>query len=226
VAYIVQQQEPSARRGPLWWVVGWAALQRQRWHGVPSFEVLGVLAQLSSRSSRPSMACRLNPGASLDSYPISIQGFAFLKSSATLGFLPLLRCAFTGQIKVGPRAASHRLRHSSESAILRQHAVFVCSPAMSLSAAAVAPDAALTLPGLLPPPVLVHRSVLIVAGGGRDLAWPVERIASTLLLELPKIGRWVWSASAWISTPSGSARQAAAAAAPVRGFRLWCSRPG
>jgi len=52
---------------------------------------------------------------------------------------------------------------------------------MSLSSAAVAPAAALALPGLLPPPVLVHRSVVIVAGGGRDLAWPVERIASALL---------------------------------------------
>ena len=52
---------------------------------------------------------------------------------------------------------------------------------MSLSSAAVAPAAALALPGLLPPSVLVHRSVVIVAGGGRDLAWPVERIASALL---------------------------------------------
>jgi hypothetical protein len=52
---------------------------------------------------------------------------------------------------------------------------------MSLPSAAVAPAAALALPGLLPPPVLVHRSVVIVAGGGRDLAWPVERIASALL---------------------------------------------
>ena len=52
---------------------------------------------------------------------------------------------------------------------------------MSLSSAAVAPAAALALPGLLPPPVHVHRSVVIVAGGGRDLAWPVERIASALL---------------------------------------------
>jgi hypothetical protein len=52
---------------------------------------------------------------------------------------------------------------------------------MSLSSAAVAPAAALALRGLLPPPVLVHRSVVIVAGGGRDLAWPVERIASALL---------------------------------------------
>ena len=46
---------------------------------------------------------------------------------------------------------------------------------MSLSSAALA------LPGLLPRPVQVHRSVVIVAGGGRDLAWPVERIASALL---------------------------------------------
>ena len=52
---------------------------------------------------------------------------------------------------------------------------------MSLSSAAVAPAAALALPGLLPPPVLVHRSVVIVAGGGRDLAWPVGCIASALL---------------------------------------------
>ncbi len=52
---------------------------------------------------------------------------------------------------------------------------------MSLSSAAVAPAAALALPGLLPRPVQVHRSVVIVAGGGRDLAWPVERIASALL---------------------------------------------
>jgi len=52
---------------------------------------------------------------------------------------------------------------------------------MSLSSAAVAPAAALALPGLLPPSVLVHRSVVIVAGGGRDLAWPLERIASALL---------------------------------------------
>jgi hypothetical protein len=33
----------------------------------------------------------------------------------------------------------------------------------------------------LPPPVLVHRSVVIVAAGGRDLSWPQERIASALL---------------------------------------------
>ena len=52
---------------------------------------------------------------------------------------------------------------------------------MSLSSAAVAPAAALALPGLLPPSALVHRSVVIVAGGGRDLAWSVERIASALL---------------------------------------------
>ena len=52
---------------------------------------------------------------------------------------------------------------------------------MSLSSAAVAPAAALALPGLLPRPVQVHRSLAIVAGGGRDLAWPVERIASALL---------------------------------------------
>ena len=52
---------------------------------------------------------------------------------------------------------------------------------MSLSSAAVAHAAALPLPGLLPPPVLAHRSVVIVAGGGRDLAWPVERITSALL---------------------------------------------
>jgi hypothetical protein len=52
---------------------------------------------------------------------------------------------------------------------------------MSLSSAAVAPAAALALPCLLPPPVQLHRSVVIVAGGGRDLAWPVERIASALL---------------------------------------------
>jgi hypothetical protein len=52
---------------------------------------------------------------------------------------------------------------------------------MSLSSAAVAPAAALALPGLLPRPVQLHRSVVIVAGGGRDLAWPVESIASALL---------------------------------------------
>ena len=52
---------------------------------------------------------------------------------------------------------------------------------MSFSSAAVAPAAALALPGLLPSPVQVHRSVVIVAGGGRDLAWPIERIASALL---------------------------------------------
>jgi len=52
---------------------------------------------------------------------------------------------------------------------------------MSLSSAAVAPAAALALPGLLPRPVQLHRSLVIVAGGGRDLAWPVERIASALL---------------------------------------------
>ena len=38
---------------------------------------------------------------------------------------------------------------------------------MSLSSAAVAQAAALPLPGLLPPPVLAHRSVVIVAAGGR-----------------------------------------------------------
>ncbi|MEB3167864.1 MAG: hypothetical protein VKK97_03940 [Synechococcaceae cyanobacterium] len=52
---------------------------------------------------------------------------------------------------------------------------------MSLSSAAVVPAAALALPGLLPRPVQLHRSLVIVAGGGRDLAWPVERIASALL---------------------------------------------
>ena len=52
---------------------------------------------------------------------------------------------------------------------------------MSLSSAAVAPAAALALTGLLPPPVQLHRSLVIVAGGGRDLAWPVERIAAALL---------------------------------------------
>jgi hypothetical protein len=52
---------------------------------------------------------------------------------------------------------------------------------MSLSSAAVAQAAALPLPGLLPPPALAHRSVVIVAGGGRDLIWPQARIASALL---------------------------------------------
>ena len=46
---------------------------------------------------------------------------------------------------------------------------------MSLFSAAMAQAAA------LPPPVLVHRTVVIVAAGGRDLAWPQERIASALL---------------------------------------------
>ena len=52
---------------------------------------------------------------------------------------------------------------------------------MNLSSAAVVHAAALSLPGLLPPPVLAHRSVVIVAAGGRDLSWPQERIASALL---------------------------------------------
>ena len=52
---------------------------------------------------------------------------------------------------------------------------------MSLSSAAVAQAAALPLPGLSPPPVLADRAVVIVAGGGRDLSWPQERIASALL---------------------------------------------
>jgi hypothetical protein len=52
---------------------------------------------------------------------------------------------------------------------------------MSLLSAAVAHAAALPLPCLLPPPVLAHRSVVIVAAGGRDLSWPQERIASALL---------------------------------------------
>ena len=52
---------------------------------------------------------------------------------------------------------------------------------MSLFSAAVAQAAALPLPGLLPSPVLAHRSVVIVAAGGRDLVWPQERIASALL---------------------------------------------
>jgi hypothetical protein len=52
---------------------------------------------------------------------------------------------------------------------------------MSLFSAAVAHAAALSLPGLLPPPVLARRSVVIVAAGGRDLSWPQERIASALL---------------------------------------------
>ena len=50
---------------------------------------------------------------------------------------------------------------------------------MSLSSAAVAQAAALPSLGLLPPPALAHRSVVIVAAGGRDLVWPQERIAST-----------------------------------------------
>ena len=52
---------------------------------------------------------------------------------------------------------------------------------MSLSSAAVAHAAALPLAGLLPPPVVVHRSVVIVAACGRDLSWPQEQIASALL---------------------------------------------
>jgi hypothetical protein len=52
---------------------------------------------------------------------------------------------------------------------------------MSLSSAAVAQAAALPSLGLLPPPALAHRSVVIVAAGGRDLVWPRERIASALL---------------------------------------------
>jgi len=52
---------------------------------------------------------------------------------------------------------------------------------MSLSSAAVAPAAALAIAGLLPAPGQVHRSVVIVAAGGRGLAWPLERIASALL---------------------------------------------
>ena len=52
---------------------------------------------------------------------------------------------------------------------------------MSLSSAAVAQAAALPLPGLLPPPALAHRSVVIVAGGGRDLIWPQARIDTALL---------------------------------------------
>jgi hypothetical protein len=52
---------------------------------------------------------------------------------------------------------------------------------MSLSSAAVAQAAALPLPALLPPPALAHRSVVLVAAGGRDLVWPQERIASALL---------------------------------------------
>ena len=52
---------------------------------------------------------------------------------------------------------------------------------MSLSSAAVAQAAELPSLGLLPPPALAHRSVVIVAAGGRDLVWPQERIASALL---------------------------------------------
>jgi len=52
---------------------------------------------------------------------------------------------------------------------------------MSLSSAAVAQAAALPSHGLLPPPALARRSVVIVAAGGRDLVWPQERIASALL---------------------------------------------
>jgi hypothetical protein len=52
---------------------------------------------------------------------------------------------------------------------------------MSLSSAAVAKAAALSSLGLLPPPALAHRSIVIVAAGGRDLVWPQERIASALL---------------------------------------------
>jgi hypothetical protein len=40
---------------------------------------------------------------------------------------------------------------------------------MSSSSAAVAPAAAVALPGLLPPRVQIHRSVVIIAEGGRDL---------------------------------------------------------
>jgi len=52
---------------------------------------------------------------------------------------------------------------------------------MSLSSAAVAQGAALPSLGLLPPPAWAHRSVVIVAAGGRDLVWPQGRIASALL---------------------------------------------
>ena len=52
---------------------------------------------------------------------------------------------------------------------------------MSLSSAAVAQAAAFPSLGLLSPPALAHRSVVIVAAGGRDLVWPQERIASALL---------------------------------------------
>ena len=52
---------------------------------------------------------------------------------------------------------------------------------MSLFSAAVAQAAALPSLGLLPPPALARRSVVIVAAGGRDLVWPQERIASALL---------------------------------------------
>jgi hypothetical protein len=45
---------------------------------------------------------------------------------------------------------------------------------MSLSSAAVAQTAPLSSLGLLPPPALAHRSVVIVAAGGRDLVWPQE----------------------------------------------------
>ncbi len=52
---------------------------------------------------------------------------------------------------------------------------------MSLSSAAVAQAAALPPFGLMPPPALAHRSLVIVAAGGRDLVWPQARIASALL---------------------------------------------
>jgi len=45
---------------------------------------------------------------------------------------------------------------------------------MSLSSAAVAQAAALPFPGLLPPPVLADRTVVIVAGGGLALQVGVE----------------------------------------------------
>jgi hypothetical protein len=47
-----------------------------------------------------------------------------------------------------------------------------------------------------------------------------------LLLELPKNGCWVWSASAWISTPSRSSSPRSCRSTARSWFSPWHSRPG
>jgi len=51
---------------------------------------------------------------------------------------------------------------------------------------------------------LAVEGLLVSYSFGEDCVYDRQEVVSRLFLELPKNGRWVWSASAWISTPSRS----------------------